>query len=68
MIGIVKGGGKATEREIGNTGYALFGMKSIEMSLCQYFPVREKTHLNLKPNPSSISKSKKWILADQEQI
>lgn len=45
---MVKGGGKATEREIGNTGYALFGIKSIEMNLCHYFPVREKTQLNLK--------------------
>lgn len=68
---MVKGDEKATEREIGNTGYALFGMKSIETNLCQYSPVREKTHLNLKPksNPSSISKSKKkWLLAVQEQI
>lgn len=57
--------GKATEREMGNTGYALY----IETNLCQYFPVREKTHLNLKPkpNPSRISKiKKKWILTDQE--
>lgn len=30
--------GKATERPIGNTGYALLGMKPIDMNLCQYFP------------------------------
>lgn len=43
------GQGKATERELGNIGYALYGMKSIEINFCQYvssLPIREKTHLN----------------------